>query len=85
MQTIKRLVLTAVSALTFFASTSSTAFAQFDGETAQIPENAPTNWTTGFVAWPILALAIFTLVAVLAYYGVKLFRVRYPVKAGKAK
>ncbi len=56
-------------------------FAQFDGADAQIPENAPKNWSIQFLAWPLLTISVITLVVIVVYYMVKMIRLRYPAQS----
>ncbi len=54
--------------------------AQFSGDDAEIPENPPTNWTTGWLGWPLLALGFVVAFGVIAYYAIKMVRLRYPAR-----
>lgn len=78
---LRRILACALATSAFLFITAAAAVAQFKGEEAEIPQDPPTNWTTGWVGWPLLGIAVAVVLGVAIYYSVKMIRLRYPARS----
>lgn len=78
MTLIRKTTVTVAVALMTLAVSATAALAQVNGETAQIPEAAPKNWSVQFLGEPLVAAAVVASVAAVLVYALRLIKVRYP-------